>query len=45
LISKQWDKKFEIDLKKEAERILDKKIDVLIDLEAKNVSYSLKKYS
>ena len=40
-----WNKKVEIDLKKEVSRLLDKKIDNLSDNDAKNVFFSLKKHS
>ena len=40
-----WNKKVEIDLKKEVSRLLDKKIDNLSDSDAKNVFFSLKKHS
>ena len=39
-----WNKKVEIDLKKEVSRLLDKKIDNLSDNDAKNVFFSLKKH-
>ena len=34
MISKQWDIKFEIDLKKEVEKAFNRKIDILIDQDA-----------